>query len=75
MTPEELEAGHQLSNSPTGVQPRPTKANTFDGSFDDNYTAVTKLHTLFQSLTDQFDPTHIPVCAFHPEQLPSIYRR
>ncbi len=41
---------------PLFVQPHPTKSSTLNGSFDGNYTAVTRLHTLFQSLTDQFDP-------------------
>jgi len=40
------------------VQPHPTKSSTFDGSVDGNNMAVVRLHSLFQSLTDQFDPTH-----------------
>ncbi len=39
---------------PLFVQPHPTKSSTFDG----NYMAGTRLHELFQSLTDQLDPTH-----------------
>ncbi len=43
---------------PLFAQPHPTKSSTFDGNFDGNYMAGTRLHELFQSLTDQLDPTH-----------------
>ena len=43
---------------PLFVQPHPTKSSTFDGNFDGNYMAGTRLHEPFQSLTDQLDPTH-----------------
>jgi len=43
---------------PLFVQPHPIKSSTFDGSFDGNNMAVVRLHTPFQWLTDQFDPTH-----------------
>jgi hypothetical protein len=58
MTPEEFEAGHQLSNSPTGVQPRPTKSSTSDGKFDGNYLGGTENISIIQLVTVLFDLTH-----------------